>query len=240
MKKITIITIVKNDEIGLTRTIASVLRSGIKCEHLIIDGSNHKLKPNNEPEYLRYVWGQDQGISDAFNKGALLANGEYIFFLNAGDDLLPDSALLIEDAINSAASDIAWFSVYRILESGQKKIYRPRLKYLPYAMSAPHQGLIMKRKIFIDIGPFPDQKYSMDHYLALRIISKKPKYKIKCSDSPIATYPSGGHSSKGRFMPFIYNIWNVLRIRPLDFPVALMVNIYLILKLEYARLKING
>jgi hypothetical protein len=37
---LTIITIVKNDYVNLNLTVDSVVRSGMSCEHLIIDGSH--------------------------------------------------------------------------------------------------------------------------------------------------------------------------------------------------------
>lgn len=239
IKKITIITIVRNDNPGLNKTIDSVLSSKVECEHLIIDGSDHKLLTNSKPANLKHIWGRDEGISDGFNRGIFLSSGKYILFLNAGDELLPHVDKLIGDALGDDCIDCAWFSVFRIFEDGQRIIFKPRLRYLRYAMSAPHQGLIMRREIFSEIGNFPLQKFSMDQYVALKLISRYPKYKIKCFDSPIATYPSGGHSSRGGYQPFIYNIWNVLRIRPLDAPLAILANIFLIIKSTYTRLEIN-
>jgi len=230
MKKLTIITVVKNDNVGLNKTIKSVLSSKIECEHLIIDGSNSKLLLCSDHNFIRHIWGSDSGISDAFNKGVSIASGQYILFLNAGDELLPSAKELINSFLTDDCVDCIWFAVYRILENGQKSIFKPRLKYLKYAMTAPHQGLFLRKDIFSEIGGFPYQKYSMDHYVSLKIISKYPKYKIKCFNIPIATYPSGGHSSQGGGWPFIYNIWNTLRIRPFYFPIAILVNILLIFK----------
>jgi glycosyltransferase involved in cell wall biosynthesis len=239
MKKLTIVTIVRNDSPGLSRTIQSVFTSGVKCEHLIIDGSDHRLSTPANINYLRHIWGCDQGISDAFNKGILLSTGKYILFLNAGDELLPNTGQMIGDALTDNSLDCAWFSVYRILEGGQKIIYIPRLKYLRFAMSAPHQGLILRKAIFSEIGKFPLQKFSMDHYVALRIITRHPKYKIQTFSFPIATYPSGGHSSMGGDWPFIYNAWNTLRIRPYDFPLAFFANLFLMAKSRCSRWNTN-
>ena len=235
MINLTIVTIVRNDYSGLNKTIDSVLKSEVKCEHLIIDGSDHKLLIHNKPWYLKQIWGKDKGISDAFNKGISLSSGTYILFLNAGDELLPHSGQLISSVLRDDFLDCAWFSVYRTFGCGQKIIFKARLRYLRYAMSAPHQGLIMRKNIFLEIGNFPLQKFSMDHYVALKLIYRYPKYSIKCFDSPIATYPSGGHSSKGGGRPFIYNVWNVLRIRPSDAPFAILANLFLIAKSRFTR-----
>jgi glycosyltransferase involved in cell wall biosynthesis len=240
MRKLTIVTIVRNDTSGLNKTIDSVLIGGIECEHLVIDGSDHMLPTVNKPKYLRHIWGSDQGISDAFNKGISLSSGIYILFLNAGDELLPNAKQLIVDVLVKESLDCAWFSVYRVLGGEKKILFKPKLKYLRYAMSAPHQGLIMRRDIFFEIGGFPLQKYSMDHYVALKIISRHPKYHIESFNSPIATYPSGGHSSMGASLPFLYNVWNVIRVRPFDAPVAIFANFLLIAKSKYSQWKNNG
>lgn len=239
MNKLSIITIVKKDTVGLNKTIDSVLASKIVCEHLIIDGSESKLYINKAPEYLKHFWGSDQGISDAFNRGIFLSSGQYLLFLNAGDELLPNASQLISEACQNDSIDCAWFPVFRMLEDGRAIIFKPRLKYLRYAMSAPHQGLIMQRKVFTELGGFPMQKYAMDHYLVLKMISASPGYLIKCFNSPIATYPSGGHSTRGGNLPFIYNIWNVIRISPKDFPVAILANLFLIAKSKFIKRKIN-
>ena len=60
-------------------------------------------------------------------------------------------------------------------------------------MSCPHQGMIIKKDIFSKIGLFPLQKYSMDHYLALKLLKTEPK--IKVDNNAIAIYPSGSHST---------------------------------------------
>ena len=237
--KLSIVTIVKNDDAGLNSTIESIINSKIPCEHIIVDGSDLKLSPATLSKNTKHFWGPDQGISDAFNRGIILASADYILFLNAGDELLPVAAPLIIDTLGDDRLDCIWFSVLRILEGGKKTIFIPRLKYLKYAMSAPHQGLIVRKSIFLEIGNFPMQKYSMDHHFALRIISRNPKYKIVSFDLPIATYPSGGHSSKGGSLPFFFNILNTLKIQPIYLPISIMVNLGLIIKHSYIKIRNN-
>ncbi len=90
---VSIITVVRNDAVALRRTLASVVRcKGQRSEYLIIDGASTDDTLQVAAEHLEFIdyfqSEADQGIYDAMNKGILLANGEYLLFLNAGDELL--------------------------------------------------------------------------------------------------------------------------------------------------------
>lgn len=85
--RLSIITITYNNLEGLQRTLASVRQQTFHdYEHIVVDGAS----TDGTPAYLatinvRYVSEPDKGIYDAQNKGIALAQGDYCFFLNAGD-----------------------------------------------------------------------------------------------------------------------------------------------------------
>jgi glycosyltransferase involved in cell wall biosynthesis len=90
---ISIITIVRNSESILESTILSVLNQDyLNVEYIIIDGlSNDNTvdiikKYENKIDY--WISEPDNGIYDAMNKGIELANGEWINFMNAGDEFI--------------------------------------------------------------------------------------------------------------------------------------------------------
>jgi glycosyltransferase involved in cell wall biosynthesis len=88
--KVSIITINRNNSIGLRKTIESVLSQKWKdYEYIIIDGNStdeslsviEKFK-----ERISYwVSEKDSGIYNAMNKGIQQSKGEYLLFLNSGD-----------------------------------------------------------------------------------------------------------------------------------------------------------
>ena len=90
--KLSIVTINYNDAIGLERTIQSVITQTFKdFEYIIIDGnstdgSKEIIKKYSEKIQVA-ISEPDTGIYNAMNKGAALAKGEYLLFLNSGDNL---------------------------------------------------------------------------------------------------------------------------------------------------------
>ena len=93
MNKITIITVVKNNLIGIRKTIKSIRsQTFTNYEHIIIDSNSNdgkldflKKNLNSKTIYLRE---QDSGIYDAINKGINLSSGDYIGLLHSGDSFI--------------------------------------------------------------------------------------------------------------------------------------------------------
>ena len=84
-----IITVVKNDEKNIKKTINSVLKQNYKnYEYLIIDGKSTDRTVDNIKRFkkkFKLVSNKDKGIYDAMNKGIKLSKGEVIVFINSGD-----------------------------------------------------------------------------------------------------------------------------------------------------------
>lgn len=116
--KFTIITVCKNAEKVIGKTIQSVVTQTYKnIEYIIIDGASiddtlsiiHKY----EKIYpIIYISEQDQGIYDAMNKGIKMATGDYIQFLNAGDSLYERTTIKnVADEIQKNQADIYYGDV---------------------------------------------------------------------------------------------------------------------------------
>ena len=101
--KITVITIVRNAEHYVDRTIKSVLAQTYPdIEYLVIDGAStdgtlQRIRAF-EGRITRIVSEPDKGISDAWNKGLRMATGEVIGLLNAGDEHAPDAVAKVAAA----------------------------------------------------------------------------------------------------------------------------------------------
>lgn len=154
---LTVITICFNDIKGLRRTLKSVNRQvGVEelIEHIVIDGDSK----DGTREYLaslnyNYVSEADKGIYDAFNKGINRSNGQYITFLNAGDEFSDNSAIKnYLSSIKRYGQDIIWFqnkhvtSDMRVLR--KTVVSQEAMKYLK--IMPPHQSCVYKKEIFSD------------------------------------------------------------------------------------------
>jgi len=94
---LSIVTINRNNAIGLEKTMCSVANQTFKeFEYIVIDGASTdgsvKVIKNMELEFahLRWVSEPDSGIYNAMNKGIRMASGNYIQILNSGDCLAAD------------------------------------------------------------------------------------------------------------------------------------------------------
>lgn len=90
---VSIVTISKDDAEGLELTVRSALTQTFADYEMIIvrSGTSQSARLPNDPR-LVLVDVPARGISAAFNRGASLASGDWISFLNGGDTLVePDS-----------------------------------------------------------------------------------------------------------------------------------------------------
>lgn len=98
---VTIITVTYNAGQTLARTLASVrAQTYPNIEHIVIDGGSIdgtlSLIQDNEDAIAYWRSERDHGIYDAFNKGVVLAKGDYVGILNADDYFEPNQ---IETAV---------------------------------------------------------------------------------------------------------------------------------------------
>ena len=94
-RSLSIITINRNNTIGLEKTMQSVLsQTCTDFEYIVVDGAStdgsvdviHSLADGFD-DRLKWVSDPDSGIYNAMNKGIRMASGEYIQILNSGDSL---------------------------------------------------------------------------------------------------------------------------------------------------------
>ena len=92
--KLSIVTINRNNALGLERTLQSVVNQTYKeFEYIIVDGASTDdsvtviRKFVSEFAHLKWVSEPDKGIYNAMNKGIRMATGDYIQILNSADCL---------------------------------------------------------------------------------------------------------------------------------------------------------
>lgn len=94
---ISVITVSKNSELTVARTVASVAsQRGVAVEHILKDGGSadntiaRALEANAQLKVCRI---EDSGIYDAMNQGYLASSGEIVAFLNSDDYYSDDKVL---------------------------------------------------------------------------------------------------------------------------------------------------
>lgn len=163
MKKLSIITINYNDATGLEKTIKSVLCQTFKdFEYIVIDGNStdgsKKILEKYRDQIDVVVSEPDTGIYNAMNKGASYASGEYLQFLNSGDNLKEISSLETlfstkptADIVSSICVDYDDNKLYYKIPPKNISLYTLR------GGSLPHPSTIIKKSIFNKVGGYKEQ-----------------------------------------------------------------------------------
>ena len=126
---ISIITVVYNSEEYIERTINSVLKQTYpNVEHVILDGASKdrtlEIIRDYEEKIAFWKSESDKGIYDAMNKAQALATGDYVMFLNSGDEFL-NNDILLNSFQSKANADLYYGDTVITDEMGQIIIELP-------------------------------------------------------------------------------------------------------------------
>ena len=103
--KISIITVVKNDEESIEKTIKSVLNQNQPLEYIIVDGNSSdstlKVIKKYEDKIHLIISENDTGLYDAMNKGIKEATGDIIGICNSGDVINNNGITLVLNEFKS-------------------------------------------------------------------------------------------------------------------------------------------
>ena len=107
---ISIITVVRNSDKLLEGTILNVLSQNYEnIEYIIIDGNSTDktldIIRKYEDKINYWISEPDKGIYDAMNKGISLASGEWLNFMNAGDEFI--NSEVIENLTGHLSDNVA-------------------------------------------------------------------------------------------------------------------------------------
>jgi glycosyltransferase involved in cell wall biosynthesis len=97
---LSVITVTLDNAAGLRKTLESVVGflDDPAVEVIVVDGGSaddtRKVVGSFRRERLTLVSERDDGVYDAMNKGARLSRGAYLMWLNSGDTIARDDALL--------------------------------------------------------------------------------------------------------------------------------------------------
>jgi glycosyltransferase involved in cell wall biosynthesis len=199
--KLSIITVVYNSETLIEYTIKSVINQTYKnIEYVVIDGASKDttldLINNYKQHITTLVSEKDGGLYDAMNKGLRFATGDYVLFLNSGDELT--STTIIENLFANFTNADVYYSDTEIINEqrvsvGQRRLTAPdnlTWKSLKYGMNVCHQSFIPRRVL---CGSYDTVRKLNSDYDWVITILKQSKTTQK-SALPIAKFLEGGTS----------------------------------------------
>lgn len=124
---ITIVTVNYNDFKGLEKTINSVKSQTFKdFEYIVIDGGSNdgseRVINENEDIITKSKIESDKGIYDAMNKGINLSTGDFLIFMNSGDNF-SDKNVLNNFANSIDSFDKVYFGNANIISENSSWFY---------------------------------------------------------------------------------------------------------------------
>ncbi len=225
--RLTIVTVTYNAGAFLERTLQSVINGLAETgernlvEYLLIDGASADNTLEIAARYedalrLKILSEPDKGLYDAMNKGLQAATGQYIWFLNAGDEAYDRSTPgRLLSALRSEA-DIYYSDALFVSAGGEVLGLRsevtphslPRTiswKDMAQGMKICHQAFVVKR----ELAPvFEINNLSAD--LDWEIAAMKKAVTIEYLGFVLCRYLLGGLSAQKRTKS-LSDRWRVLR-----------------------------
>lgn len=194
----TVITVCKNSEQTIARTISSVINQTYSnLELIIVDGkstdSTLEIISSFKDERIRLICEPDSGIYNAMNKGISQARGSIISILNSDDFYSPDALEYVNNEfLNNSSIGILCADVYIIHKSGSVSIMKARVDKLKDEM-VPHPGVFIRKSVQnIDYLFKENLRIAADYDVLLRNYAKGVK--MERFKTPIAFYSEGGFS----------------------------------------------
>lgn len=203
LPKLSVITIVYNNVKDIERTMLSILnQSYSNIEYIVIDGASNDgtldVIKKYEDRIAKLISEKDKGIYDAMNKGLALATGDYVLFMNSGDEIYEPET--VEKIFASAPNADIYYGETEMYDENWNSLGRRRhqapehftWESFKYGMNISHQAIYIKRSL---TEPYNLQyKYSADIDWIIKIAKKASS--IVNTHLYVAKYLVGGMSKK--------------------------------------------
>jgi glycosyltransferase involved in cell wall biosynthesis len=205
---LSIITVCYQAKEALQATISDLLKQTWKdYEYLVIDGNSTDgtaaflqqsatlFEANGIP--FHFLSEPDHGIYDAMNKGARLAQGKWLLFLNAGD-LLANHNVLEQIFLTPSNAQILYGDTLCHYQEQTKLYPALPLSSLPYEMAFCHQSVFINRELMLAHPYDTSYKVCADHHFFLSMYLQKKTFEYR--PIPVAIYEISGYSDKNKLL----------------------------------------
>ena len=170
--KVSVITIVKNSEFTIEKTIESLKLQNYKSvQYIVIDGAStdntKKIVKSHSDIVDVFISEPDDGTSDAANKGRSYVDGKYVIFISADDWFGEDFLHTAVDALTKSNADIFF---------GAMSMYHPKGELI----QTLHQNTNIKSCLSRGDGiNFPSMMFRTSYYEKIGGLDLSLKY---CND----------------------------------------------------------
>lgn len=200
---LSVVTIVYNNVRDIEYTLQSVTNQSYpNIEYIVVDGLSNDGTMDVIQRYAAdidlLISEKDQGIYDAMNKGLARATGDYIIFINSGDEFM-DSQTVEKVFATAEDADIYYGETKLIDENrqilGDRRHRTPEhfnWKSFQYGMNICHQAIYIKRSLTSAY----DRQYQLSADIDWVIKAAKKAKTIVNTHQYVARYLVGGMSQK--------------------------------------------
>lgn len=201
--KLSVITIVYNNVRDIERTMLSVLNQTYpNIEYIIIDGDStdgtREIIEKYSKKLAKFVSEEDKGIYDAMNKGLALATGDYVLFMNSGDEIY-DAETVSQVFDTAPGADIYYGETEMYNDNweslGQRRHQAPDTfdwHSFKHGMCISHQAIYVKRSLAVSY----DLRYKYSADIDWIIRAAKNASSIVNTNIYVAKYLVGGMSKQ--------------------------------------------
>lgn len=203
---ISIITLTYNSEAFIEKTIISVRNQSYNnYEHIFIDGGS----TDSTLDLIRKYSGDcvlvsepDNGISDAFNKGIKLAQGELIGIINS-DDYYADNIFMdvVAAYIKSGRNKIIHGNICIFSERNKRHIKPRPFPDVTFYIDMPvyHPTVFVPKSIYDEVGLFDTScRFAMDFDFLLRAWQRGVRFHQL--DNTISYFRTGGAANSNTLL----------------------------------------
>jgi len=142
-------------------------------EYIVVDGGSvdgTQRIISNHPAVTRWISECDEGISDAFNKGLALCEGDVIAFLNAGDWYSPQALSAVAKIFEQEDADVVHGNLAFWKDGSIASVMTGADHRLKSEMSVNHPAVFIRKQVYAEAGGYCKKlRYAMDYDLLLRL-----------------------------------------------------------------------
>jgi putative colanic acid biosynthesis glycosyltransferase len=202
MKLLDIVTVTRNNLIGLTETYASIAEINLDpglIQWIVIDGNSDDgtqewLKNLNPKFNYEFISEDDSGLYDAMNKGIDRVRSRWVWFLNSGDIVGSEVNLQFLSELRASDSILVFDWGKRIGKRVVSKKARG-VKYIKHGLITSHQAILYPGKLLNNFRYNLSYTIVADYEITARLLVRN-NFKIEYFPFPICEFRIGGISTK--------------------------------------------